>query len=139
LPWKFEAGTPNICGGVGLMEAVKYLKRIGMENVHRYECELAEYVLKRFEEFEKVEFYGPRDVSLRCGIVSFNIDEMNPHDVALMLDSFGIVVRSGYHCAEPLHRKLGIKGSARASFYIYNIKEEIDRFVEVLRKIENVV
>ena len=138
LPWKFEAGTPNICGGIGLMEAVKYLRRIGMENVQRHERELTEYVLKRFGEFEKVKFYGPKDASLKCGIIPFNIDGMNPHDVALMLDSFGIMVRSGYHCAEPLHRRLGIKGSARASFYIYNTKEEIDRFIEVLRNIESV-
>ena len=138
LPWKFEAGTPNICGGIGLMEAVRYLRRIGMENVQRHERELTEYVLKRFGEFEKVKFYGPKDASLKCGIIPFNIDGMNPHDVALMLDSFGIMVRSGYHCAEPLHRRLGIKGSARASFYIYNTKEEIDRFIEVLRNIESV-
>ena len=138
LPWKFEAGTPNICGGIGLMEAVRYLRRIGMENVQRHERELTEYALKRFGEFEKVKFYGPKDASLKCGIIPFNIDGMNPHDVALMLDSFGIMVRSGYHCAEPLHRRLGIKGSARASFYIYNTKEEIDRFIEVLRSIESV-
>ena len=138
LPWKFEAGTPNICGGIGLMEAVKYLRRIGMENVQRHERELTEYALKRFGEFEKVKFYGPKDASLKCGIIPFNIDGMNPHDVALMLDSFGIMIRSGYHCAEPLHRRLGIKGSARASFYIYNTKEEIDRFIEVLRNIESV-
>jgi len=138
LPWKFEAGTPNICGGIGLMEAVRYLRRIGMENVQRHERELTEYALKRFGEFEKVKFYGPKDASLKCGIIPFNIDGMNPHDVALMLDSFGIMVRSGYHCAEPLHRRLGIKGSARASFYIYNTKEEIDRFIEVLRNIESV-
>ena len=138
LPWKFEAGTPNICGGIGLMEAVRYLRRIGMENVQRHERELTEYVLKRFGEFEKVKFYGPKDASLKCGIIPFIIDGMNPHDVALMLDSFGIMVRSGYHCAEPLHRRLGIKGSARASFYIYNTKEEIDRFIEVLRSIESV-
>ena len=139
LPWKFEAGTPDICGGIGLMEAVKYLRRIGMENVQRHERELTEYALKRFGEFEKVKFYGPKDASLKCGIIPFNIDGMNPHDVALMLDSFGIMVRSGYHCAEPLHRRLGIKGSARASFYMYNTKEEIDRFIEVLRSIESVV
>jgi len=138
LPWKFEAGTPDICGGIGLMEAVRYLRRIGMENVQRHERELTEYALKRFGEFEKVKFYGPKDASLKCGIIPFNIDGMNPHDVALMLDSFGIMVRSGYHCAEPLHRRLGIKGSARASFYIYNTKEEIDRFIEVLRSIESV-
>jgi len=138
LPWKFEAGTPNICGGVALAEAVRYLKKLGMENVYKYEAQLTEYALKRFGEFEKVKVYGPKDATARGGIIPFNIDEMNPHDVALLLDGFGIMVRSGYHCAEPLHRKLGIKGSVRASFYVYNTKEEIDRFIEVLKGIENV-
>ena len=138
LPWKFEAGTPNICGGIALAEAVRYLKKLGMEKVCKYEVQLTEYALKRFEEFEKVKVYGPKDATARGGIIPFNIDEMNPHDVALLLDGFGIMVRSGYHCAEPLHRKLGIKGSVRASFYIYNTKEEIDRFIEVLKGIENV-
>ncbi len=138
LPWKFEAGTPNICGGIALAEAVRYLKKLGMENVCKYEAQLTEYALKRFREFEKVKVYGPKDPPARGGIIPFNIDEMNPHDVALLLDGFGIMVRSGYHCAEPLHRKLGIKGSVRASFYIYNTKEEIDRFIEVLKGIENV-
>jgi len=138
LPWKFEAGTPNICGGIALAEAVKYLKKLGMKNVYEYERQLTEYTLKRFQEFKKVKAYGPKDASKRGGIIPFNVDEMNPHDVALLLDSFGIMVRSGYHCAEPLHRELGIKGSARASFYIYNTKEEIDRFIEVLKRIEDV-
>lgn len=138
LPWKFEAGTSNVCGGVGLMEAVRYLKNLGMEAVWSHERELAKYALKRFEELEKTRVFGPREQPKRGGIVAFNIENLNPHDVALLLDQFGIMVRSGFHCAQPLHEKLGSKGSVRASFYVYNTKEEIDRFIEVLKEIENV-
>jgi len=138
LPWKFEAGTSNVCGGVGLMEAIKYLKNLGMENVWNYEKELEEYALKRFEELEKTRVLGPKDPSNRGGIIPFNIEGLSPHDVALLLDQFGIMVRSGFHCAQPLHEKLGSKGSVRASFYVYNTKEEIDRFIDVLKEIENV-
>ena len=135
LPWKFEAGTPNISGGIGLMAAIKYLKKLGMENVKAHECALTEYALKRMEECEKVTVYGP-DASSRCGIIPFNIEGFNSHDVALFLDSYGIMIRSGFHCAQPLHQKLGLSSSARASFYIYNTKEEIDQFIEALKEIE---
>lgn len=139
LPWKFEAGTPNIAGGVGLMEAVRYLKRLGMENVRNHEKELTEYALERLKELGKVRVYGPRRSSERGGIIPFNIDGMNPHDVALLLDQFGIMVRSGLHCAHPLHERLGVKGgTVRASFYVYNTREEVDRFIEVLKRIEKV-
>jgi len=136
LPWKFEAGTPNISGGIGLMAAIKYLKKLGMENVKAHECTLTEYALKRMEECEKVTVYGPGDASSRCGIIPFNIEGFNSHDVALFLDSYGIMIRSGFHCAQPLHQKLGLSSSARASFYIYNTKEEIDQFTEALKEIE---
>jgi len=136
LPWKFEAGTPNISGGIGLMAAIKYLKKLGMENVKAHECTLTEYALKRMEECEKVTVYGPGDASSRCGIIPFNIEGFNSHDVALFLDSYGIMIRSGFHCAQPLHQKLGLSSSARASFYIYNTKEEIDQFIEALKEIE---
>jgi len=138
LPWKFEAGTSNVCGAVGLMEAIRYLKNLGMENVWSYEKELMEYALKRFEELKRTRILGSKDPSNRGGILPFNIEGLNPHDVALLLDQFGIMVRSGFHCAQPLHERLSSKGSVRASFYIYNTKEEIDRFVEVLKEIENV-
>ncbi|MEM3642055.1 MAG: cysteine desulfurase [Candidatus Bathyarchaeia archaeon] len=136
LPWKFEAGTPNISGGIGLMAAVKYLKALGMENVQAHECALTEYALKRMEECGKVKVYGPKDASARCGIIPFNIEGFNPHDVALFLDSYGIMIRSGFHCAQPLHQNLGLSSSARASFYIYNTKEEVDQFIEALKEIE---
>jgi len=136
LPWKFEAGTPNVCGGVGLMEAVKYLKRIGMENVNAHECMLTEYAMQRMKECQKVKIYGPTDASVKCGIIPFNIEGLSSHDVALFLDSYGIMIRSGFHCAQPLHQTFKLKSSARTSFYIYNTREEIDRFAEALKEID---
>ena len=136
LPWKFEAGTPNICGGVGLMAAIKYLKGIGMEEVKAHERMLTEYAMRRMKECEKVRVYGPKDASAKCGIIPFNVDELSSHDVALFFDSHAIMIRSGFHCAQPLHEKFKLKSSARASFYIYNTREEIDRFIEVLKEIE---
>jgi len=132
LPWKFEAGTPNIGGGIGLMEAVKYLQKVGMRNVEQHEKELTAYALERLGELEKVQIVGSKDVSIKSGIIPFLVDSIDSHDVALFLDNFGVMVRSGFHCAEPLHQQLGIRHTARASFYIYNTQEEIDRFVEVL-------
>ena len=136
LPWKFEAGTPDICGGVGLMAAAKYLKELGMENVKAHECNLTEYAMKRLKECSKVKVYGPQDSSIKCGIIPFNVEGFDSHDVALLLDSYGIMIRSGFHCAQPLHQKLKIQSSARASFYIYNTREEVDHFIEVLKEIE---
>ncbi|MEM4141204.1 MAG: cysteine desulfurase [Nitrososphaeria archaeon] len=138
LPWKFEAGTPNVCSAIGLAEAIRYLRRLGMENVQEHEHQLTKYTLKLLQEDDSISVYGPKDTSIRCGIVSFNIKKLDYHDVALLLDNEGIMVRSGYHCAEPLHQRLGLSGSVRASFYIYNTKEEVERFVQVLKEIENV-
>ena len=138
LPWKFEAGTPNIAGGIGLMAAVEYLERIGMGNIRRYEEELTEYALRRMNEElgDHCDIYGPMDIKERGGIISFNIKGIDPHEIALYLDSHGIAVRSGFHCAQPLHERLGLrKGSARASFYLYNLKEEIDVFVNALKEL----
>ncbi len=137
LPWKYEAGTPNIAGGIGLMEAVRYLERIGMENIEEYERRLASYLLKRLEELgDRIEFYGPRDPARRTALAAFNVRSMDPHAVAAALNAYGIAVRSGYHCTQPLHEYLGIKGgSARASLYIYNTVEEIDYFIEALSTI----
>lgn len=138
LPWKFEAGTPNVCSAIGLTEAIRYLKRLGMKNVQEHERQLTQYTLKLLQEYDKISLYGPSDTSIKCGIISFNIKNMDYNDVVLLLDNFGIMVRSGYHCAEPLHQRLGLSGSVRASFYIYNTKEEIEKFVEVLKMIEDV-
>ncbi len=140
LPWKFEAGTPNIAGGVGLSAAIDYLEKIGMDNVRKHEKELTSYALERMEEeLEKTVIYGPRNVEERGGIISFNIEGLSPHETALLLDEQGIAVRSGFHCAQPLHELKEVKavsGSTRASFYLYNTKDEIDKFIEVLKQIE---
>ena len=135
-PWKFEAGTPNIAGGIALAEAIKYLERLGMTEVLRHEVTLTEYALKRMQELKKVTVYGPTDVSLKCGIIPFGVDGLSSHDVALFCDNYGIMLRSGFHCAQPLHQVFKLQSSARSSFYIYNITEEIDRFVEILKEME---
>jgi cysteine desulfurase/selenocysteine lyase len=136
-PWKFEAGTPNICGSLALMEAIKYLEKIGMSEVLKYEKMLTEYAVKTMQRCcTKLMLYGTSDHSLKCGIIPFGITGLSSHDVALFLDNYGIMIRSGFHCAQPLHQLFKLQSSARASFYIYNTREEIDRFVEVLKEIE---
>ena len=135
-PWKFEAGTPNICGAVALAEAVKYLEKIGMDLVQGYECYLTNYAIKRMQDCSKIILHGSTDTALKCGIIPFSIQGLSSHDVALFCDNYGIMIRSGYHCAQPLHQIFRLQSSARASFYIYNTREEIDRFVEVLKEID---
>jgi len=135
LPWRFEAGTPNIIEGIGLAEAVKYLSKIGMENIRKHEEELVKYTLKRFQEFEGIiEYYGPRNPADKTGVIAFNIKGLNHHTVGAALDLFGIAVRTGMHCAHPLHYRLGLKGTVRASYYLYNTFEEVDYFIESLEK-----
>ncbi len=137
LPWKFEAGTPNVCGAVGLMEAMRYLTRIGMENVKSHEEMLTKYAIPQMEECcRKIRIYGTKNIADKCGIVPFGVDGLSSHDIALFLDNYGIMIRSGFHCAQPLHEIFKLSSSARASFYIYNTREEIDRFTEVLKEIE---
>lgn len=138
LPWKFEAGTPNVCGGIGLMEAVRYLRKLGMKDIAEHECKLTEYAMQRMQECQKVKIYGPRDTSIKCGIIPFNVEGFNSHDLALFLDNYGIMIRSGFHCAQPLHQVFKLQSSARISFYVYNTREEIDRLIEVLKEIEEI-
>jgi cysteine desulfurase / selenocysteine lyase len=136
-PWKFEAGTPNIAGSVGLSAAITYLENLGMANVYEHEKTLTQYALKKMQECcTKLNLYGTTDPSLKCGIMPFGIEGLSSHDVALFLDNYGIMVRSGYHCAQPLHQIFKLQSSARASFYIYNTTAEIDRFSEVLKEME---
>jgi len=136
LPWRFEAGTPNIAEGIGLAEAARYLMRVGMENIREHEIELVRYTLKRFEELgSEIEYYGPRNPADKTGVIAFNIKGLNHHTVGAALDMFGIAVRTGMHCAHPLHRRLGLEGTVRASYYLYNTFEEIDYFIESLEKI----
>jgi cysteine desulfurase/selenocysteine lyase len=135
-PWKFEAGTPNVCGAIALMEAIRYLERVGMAEVLKHEKSLTEYAVKRMRECSKVTLHGPSDLSAKCGIIPFTVEGLSSHDVALFCDAYGIMMRSGFHCAQPLHQVFKLQSSTRASFYIYNTREEIDRFVEVLKEIE---
>jgi cysteine desulfurase/selenocysteine lyase len=136
-PWKFEAGTPNICGGVALMAAIKYLESIGMTEVIAHEKMLTEYATRTMQNCcTKLVLYGTEKPALKCGIMPFGIAGLSSHDVALFLDNYGIMIRSGFHCAQPLHQVFKLQSSARASFYIYNTREEIDRFIEVLKEIE---
>jgi len=133
VPWKFEAGTPNICGAIALADAVKYLKKLGMENVHAHEKALTSYALEKISSLPFIKVYGP-SIENRGGIISFNIDGVHAHDVSAFLDESGIAARGGHHCAMPLAKVLGVQGTARVSFYIYNTKEEIDCFIDALKK-----
>jgi cysteine desulfurase/selenocysteine lyase len=136
VPQKFEAGTPNISGAIGLGAAVDYLNGIGMENVRKHEKELVSYALEKLGG--EAEVYGPSDLEKRAGLVSFNVPGVHAHDVATILDEYGIAIRSGHHCAQPLHDKLGVESSARASFYLYNTEGEVDRLLEGIRKVKKV-
>jgi cysteine desulfurase / selenocysteine lyase len=135
-PWKFEAGTPDICGAIGLAEAIKYLERIGMDQVQAHECFLTNYAVKHMQELSNVTLHGTTDTALKCGIIPFSVRGLSSHDTALLCDNYGIMIRSGYHCAQPLHQAFRLQSSARASFYIYNTREEIDRFSEILKEIQ---
>ena len=136
-PWKFEAGTPNIAGGIALAEAVKYLQRLGMADVFQHEKALTEYAIKKMQSCcTKLALYGTTDASLKCGIIPFGVEGLSSHDVALFLDNYGVMIRSGFHCAQPLHQVFKLQSSARASFYIYNTTEEVDRLIEILKEIE---
>ncbi|KAF1678317.1 MULTISPECIES: cysteine desulfurase SufS [Bacillus] len=131
LPWKFEAGTPIIAGAIGLGAAIDFLEEIGLDEISRHEHKLAAYALERFRQLDGVTVYGPEE---RAGLVTFNLDDVHPHDVATVLDAEGIAVRAGHHCAQPLMKWLDVSATARASFYLYNTEEEIDKLVEALQK-----
>ena len=134
LPWKFEAGTPNIAGAIGLAVAIDYLDKIGMETVHQYEQELIAYVFPKLQAVEGLTIYGSEDLTQRSGVISFNLAGLHPHDVATALDYEGVAVRAGHHCAQPLLSYLGVPATVRASFYIYNTKADCDKLVEALKK-----
>ena len=138
LPWKFEAGTPNMAGAVGFSAALDYLKRIGMGNVREHGLEITKYAVNKLGAMEGVEIYGPRD-GKRGSLVSFNVKGVHPHDVSSILDSEGIAIRGGHHCAMPLMQLLGINGSVRASFYVYNTMQEVDVFVKALSKVKKIM
>ncbi len=137
VPYKFEAGTPDIAAAIGLGAALEYLEGIGMETVRAHERDLTEYALLVLPEaVPGIRIYGPRSVDERAGIITFNLTEAHPHDVATLLDREGIAVRAGHHCTMPLHERLGEAATARASFNVYSDREDIDRLAEALAKVE---
>ena len=129
LPWKFEAGTPPIAEAIGLAEAAAYLDDLGMDRVQRHEEWLTAYALERLGEHDDVEIYGPADASDRGGLVAFNVDGVHAHDLASIMNDRAVAIRAGHHCTQPLHDRLGIAASSRASFYVYNTREEIDELL----------
>jgi cysteine desulfurase/selenocysteine lyase len=131
LPWKFEAGTPPIAQGVGLGVAVEYLQKLGMQTIHAHEKALVSYALEQMHHVQGLEYYGPQ-AAARGGVVSFNLPGIHPHDMASLLDQHGVAVRGGHHCAMPLMRVLGVNGTCRASFYVYNTTDEIDILIEAI-------
>ncbi|MDT8975431.1 cysteine desulfurase [Paenibacillaceae sp. P-4] len=132
VPARFEAGTPIIAGAVGLGAAIDFLNEVGLDNIHKHEMQLGAYAVERLSEIEGLSIYGPR--SERIGLVTFNLDDVHPHDLATVLDAKGIAVRAGHHCCQPLMRWLKVSASARASFYLYNTEADIDRLAEALRE-----
>ena len=135
LPYKFEAGTPAIAEAVGFGAAVSYLKSVGMDAIAAHEQEVIAYALERLEEIPGVSVFGP-SAKYKGGVASFMLKEVHPHDIAQILDGQGIAIRAGHHCAMPLHEKFGIPATARASFYLYNTKEEVDKLVEGIYKVK---
>lgn len=133
LPWKFEGGTPIIAGAVALGAAIDFLNEIGLNEIEKHEHQMAAYAMDKMSGIEGLSIYGPKDPAKRAGIVTFNLDDVHPHDVATVLDMNGIAVRAGHHCAQPLMKWLEVSATARASFYLYNSESDVDRLVEGLR------
>lgn len=136
VPTKFEAGTQNVGGAVGLSAAIDYLNNVGMDNVEKIEKELLTYAMEELSKLDFITIYGPKEIENHTGVISFNINKVHPHDVASVLDSENVCIRSGNHCAQPLLRYMGLDSTCRASFYIYNTKEDVDRLIMALKKTE---
>ena len=140
LPAKFEAGTQNVSGASGLIAAIDYLEKVGFDRIETIERDLISYALPKLRELPFVELYGCDSMrDNKTGIITFNVKDVHPHDVASILDSYGVAIRAGHHCAQPLMRYLGQNATCRASFYLYNTHEDIDRFVEALKKVRGVL
>lgn len=134
VPHRFEAGTPNIADAIGLGAAVDYLEALGMANVREHEKQLAAYTIERLSEFPEVTVYGPKSAEERVGVVTFNYGDIHPHDLSQVLDQYGVAVRAGHHCAQPLMRRLDCVATTRASVYVYNTKADVDAFVAALEE-----
>jgi cysteine desulfurase / selenocysteine lyase len=135
VPNKFEGGTQNVGGAVGLSAAIDYLKDVGLDNIRRIEEELLQYTLDQLKEIPYVTIYGTTDISKKSGAISFNIKGVHPHDVSSILDSYGVAIRAGHHCAQPLMKYLGLNSTCRVSFYFYNTKDDIDRFIDGIKNV----
>lgn len=138
LPYKFEAGTPNIADVIGFGAAIDYLTKLGMNNVREHEIELTTYAIEKLSKIKGLTIYGTKDISKRGGVISFNFSDVHPHDVAQIIDEEGIAVRSGHHCAQVLMERLNVAATSRASFYIYNTREEVDSLIESLNKVARI-
>jgi len=138
LPYKFEAGTPSIADVVGFGAAIDYLLKIGMDNIRQHEIELTSYAIEKLSSVKGLHIYGTKDISKRGGVISFNFADVHPHDVAQIIDGEGIAIRSGHHCAQVLMERLNVAATSRASFYIYNTKEEIDKLINSLNKVARI-
>ena len=138
LPYKFEAGTPNIADVIGFKTAIEYLQKIGMENIRNHELELTKYALEQMEKVPGITLYGTKEPKKRGGVVSFNFNDVHPHDVGTIIDKDGVAIRSGHHCAQVLMEKLNVAATNRASFYIYTTKEEIDALIAALQNVAKV-
>ena len=136
IPWKFEAGTPNACDGVALGTAVDYLNEIGMQEIMKHEKELSKYALEKLSQIKSIKIYGPKSLEDRNTVIPFSLNNIHSHDISAMLDQYGIAIRGGHMCAMPLMSLLGVNGLSRASFYIYNDKEDVDILVESLKKVK---
>jgi len=132
LPYRFEGGTPIIAGAVGLGAAIDFLESVGLDNIHEHEKRITAYAMSRMKEIEGITIYGPQGE--RAGLITFNLDDVHPHDLATVLDAEGVAIRAGHHCAQPLMRWLNASSTARASFYLYNTEDEVDRFIAALLK-----
>jgi cysteine desulfurase/selenocysteine lyase len=132
LPWKYEAGTPNVEGAIGLAEAIKYLKKIGMQNIREHEKTLVKFALNKLSDIKGLTIYGPKNPEIRGGVISFNLGDIHAHDVASILDQEGIQIRAGHHCAKLVMKKYNVPAMARASFYIYNDEEDVEKLYNAL-------
>ncbi|WCG35519.1 cysteine desulfurase [Companilactobacillus farciminis] len=132
LPWKFEAGTQNVSGAIGLGKAIDYLNSLGMENIAEYEQELIDYALPKLLAIRGLTVYGPQDSTVHNGVISFDLNNLHPHDVATAFDMDGVAVRAGHHCAQPLMKYLGVVATVRASFYFYNTKADVDKLLQAI-------
>ena len=139
LPYKFEAGTPNICGGIAFGATIDYIQQLGMEAIATHEHKLLEYAIAKLQNIEGITLYGNDDLSKRTAVISFNLQNIHPYDVGVILDQFGIAVRTGHHCAQPIMDFYCIPGTVRASFAVYNTFEEIDTFVEAVKKAQKML